>query len=93
MSTHPYRQQAGRLGALESWSRTADRTARTRNARAASPSSVECHYAHLDPERFADATEQQKLAAAEAARKAYYARLALKSAKARRRGGSDAVPA
>ena len=78
------RQQIGAMGAHESWARTPDRTARTRNGRAAGPANIEWHIARLDAERFANATEAQKLAAAEAARKAYYARLALASAKSRR---------
>ncbi len=78
-----------RYGALQSWANTVDRSARTRNARAASPSDLDWHLARL-PEKFAEATDAQRLAAAEAARKAYYARLALKSAQARRRGGVSA---
>lgn len=58
---------AGRIGALESWARTEDRSARTAPARAAFNA------------RFADYPDP------EAARKAYFARLALKSAQARRR--------
>ena len=81
---------AGRLGALTSWANTVDRTARTRSARAKSPSNVEYHLERLDPERFADATEAQKLAAADAARRAYFAELAMRSAQARRRGGDAA---
>jgi hypothetical protein len=73
------------IGSHESWARTADRTARTANGRAASPSQLEWHVARLDPERFADATDEQKLAAAESARTAYFARLALASHKARGR--------
>ncbi len=86
---NPLRQQIGRVGALESWANTIDRPARTRAARNNSPSSTEYWLNKLDPERFADASEQQKLDAADAARRAYFARLALKSAKARRRGGPD----
>lgn len=78
------RQLAGRAGALESWSRTPDRAARTANGRAAGPGDLEWHLARLDPQRFADATEAQRLAAADAAKKAWYARLAMNSAKARR---------
>lgn len=86
-------QQTGRIGGLTSWSRTADRTARTAPARNAGPASLDYHLERLDPERFADATDEQRLAAAEAARKAHFARLALKSARARRRGGPDVPPA
>ena len=87
MSTHP--QIAGRYGGLKSWSNTADRTARTAPARSAAPSSVEWHLARLDTERFANATDAQKLAAAESARKAYFVGLALKSARERRAGGDS----
>jgi len=77
-------QIIGRYGGLKSWANTPDRTARTRNARAKSPGSVEYWLAKLDPERFAKSTKADKLAAAEAAKNAYFAGLALKSAKARR---------
>jgi hypothetical protein len=78
------------FGANRSWANTSDRTARTRNGRAKSPSSVDWHIERLDPEKFANATPAQKLAAAESAKKAYYAELAMKSAVARRRGGDAA---
>ena len=75
----------GRYGALKSWSNTVDRSARTRPARSNSPSSLDYHLGRLDPERFADATESQKIAAAEAAKRAYFAEMAMRSAAARRR--------
>lgn len=84
------RQKIGRYGALKSWANTPDRSARTKNARAHSPSSTEWHLARLDPEVFANASATDKLRAAEAARKAYYAELAMKSAAARGRGGDAA---
>jgi len=88
----PARHEAiGRYGGLKSWANTPDRTARTAPARRRSPSNVEYHLERLDPERFADATESQRLAAAEAGRRAYFAELAMKSARARRSGGSDAA--
>lgn len=77
------RQQAGRLGGLTSWANTPDRAARNAPAIRANPSSVEWHLAHLDAERFADASDAQRLAAAETARKLYFAKLAFKSARAR----------
>lgn len=80
------RQIIGRAGAHESWANTVDRSARTRRARDNSPSSIEWHLARL-PEQFADAGQDARLKAAESARKAYYARLAMKSAAARRKGG------
>lgn len=80
-------QLAGRVGGLASWANTPDRPARTAAARRHSPGGIDYHLERLDAARFADATDAQRLAAAEAARRAYFARLALKSAKARRRGG------
>jgi hypothetical protein len=87
---NPNRVIIGRYGALKSWGSTPDRSARTAPARANAPSSIEYHLARLDPERFANATDKQKLDAAEAARKAYFTNLSLKSAKARARGGDVA---
>lgn len=78
------RQKYGRIGALNSWANTPDRSARTRNGRAKSPASIEWHEARLDPERFADASDADRRKAAESARKAYYSELAMKSAAARR---------
>lgn len=85
------RQAIGRYGAHKSWGNTVDRSARTRNARAASPAGVDYWLAQLDADRFAEATDQQKLDAADAMRRAYFARLALKSAKARGGGGDYAA--
>jgi hypothetical protein len=82
-------QQISRFGALKSWANTPDRSARTRPARSKSPASIEYHLERLDPVRFADATEAQKLAAAEAGRKAYFTELAWKSAAARRKASPD----
>ena len=67
----------GRIGAHTSWANTKDRTARTAPARAA-----------LD-QKFLDQAEGDPVRAAHL-RKVYYARLALKSAQARRAraGGS-----
>lgn len=87
----PHRQAVGRLGGLTSWANTPDRTARTRPARAKSPGSVEYFLDRLDPDRFANCSEEQRLAAAEAARKAYFQRLGLKSAASRRRKVADAA--
>ena len=63
---------AGRIGAHESWARTADRSARTAPARAALEAKF-LEEAGGDPVR------------AEHLKRAYYARLALRSAQARRR--------
>lgn len=78
----------GRAGALESWARTVDRSARTAKARAAGPASLDYHLERLDPERFANATDEQRLAAADAARRAYFSRIANRSAEVRRRGAA-----
>lgn len=67
----------GRLGAHASWANTTDRSARTAPARAA-----------LD-KKFLDEANGDPVRAAHL-RKAYYARLALKSAQARRRRGTKA---
>lgn len=82
------RQTLGRYGALKSWGQTADRTARTEPARRRSPASIDYHLERLDPERFANATAEQRLAAAEAARRAHFAKMALRSHEARRRGAA-----
>ncbi len=81
---------SGRVGGLISWANTSDRTARTQRSRDAGPGSIDYWVGKLDGERFASATEEQKRAAAEAAKKAHYAALALKSAQSRaRRKGTD----
>lgn len=85
MLTPAQRSLVARTAVLTSWSQTPDRTARTTNARAAGPGSHAYWLARLDPERFADATDAAKLAAAEALRRAHYTRLALASSKARAR--------
>lgn len=72
-----------RLAAHESWARTPDRAARTARARRSGPSGLQWHLDRLHPSLL-DAPEQARLAAAESARSAYYARLALASAKARK---------
>lgn len=71
---------AGRIGAYEMWSRTGDRTARTAKARAAAEDRFE---KLVDPEGKLTAAERAKRA--EAARKAHFQRMALLSAKARRK--------
>src|SRR3954468_16053015 len=82
--TTQQRRTHSSIGAHESWARTPDRTARTTAARSAGPAELSWHLARLDPERFADATDAQREAAAASARKAYFAKLALAPAKARR---------
>jgi hypothetical protein len=73
----PYRQLIGRKGGHVSWARTLDRSARTSAARAALEAKFLAE-AGGDPVR------------AEHLRKAFYADLALKSAKARRAKGGAA---
>jgi len=75
------RQIIGSIGAHESWSRTADRTARTAPGRRAF---LERFERQVDPEGALPSAERAKRA--EHLRKAYFQRLALKSAAARRRG-------
>lgn len=72
----------GRIGALESWSRTIDRTARTAPAHSKSPCSLEYHRATVDPNGEMSIADREK--AAENAHRAYMLRLAKASADARR---------
>jgi hypothetical protein len=75
------RSSIARLGAHESWARTADRAARTANARAGLLARFEREAREqLGP----GATEAQVAAAAESRKKAFYARIAAKSVAARR---------
>jgi len=74
---------AGRIGAHESWARTDDRPARTANARRAFLARFEHQ---VDPDGRLSPAERERRA--ESARKAYFARLALKSAAARRKGAA-----
>ena len=67
-----------KIAAHESWGRTPDRTARTANARK-----------KFEDKFLAEADGDPKRA--QSLRRAYYARLALKSAQARRRRGGDAA--
>lgn len=75
----------GQIAAHESWARTPDRPARTANARKAALDRFELE---VDPN--GELTPAERAKRAENARKAYFARLALKSAQARRRRGGDA---
>jgi hypothetical protein len=77
--------QAGRIGAYESWSRTENRPARTAAARKAMLDKFE---QQVDPNN--ELTQQERAKRAAYARKAYFARLALKSAQARKRRGGAA---
>lgn len=76
-------QLIGAIGAHESWARTADRTARTAPGRRAF---LERFEREVDPD--GTLTPDERARRAESARKAYFARLALASAKARAKGGA-----
>lgn len=79
-STPAERKLRAQIAAHDSWARTEDRSARTANARRA-----------LEEKFLAEADGDELRAAS--LRKAYFARLALKSAQKRRRwgGGNDAA--
>jgi len=82
------RSLRSQIGAHESWARTEDRSARTAKARKAALDRFE---REVDPN--GELTQQERAKRAEHARKAYFARLALKSAQARRTrkaGGASA---
>ncbi len=72
------RKLRAQIAAHESWAHTEDRSARTAKARRA-----------LEDKFLAEADGNPQRAAS--LRAAYYARLALKSSKARRRSGGDAA--
>jgi hypothetical protein len=73
----------GRIGALESWSRTADRTARTAAGHKASPVSIDYWINKLREEGIVAEADLYK--AAEERRRAHMLRLARRSAEARRK--------
>lgn len=75
-----HRTLRARLAAHESWARTADPTARTAPARAA----MDARFGReVDPDGTLPPAERARRA--DHARRAYYTRLALRSAQARRR--------
>ena len=74
------RRLRSQIGAHESWGRTVNRSARTLPARLALLDKFE---KQADPE--GKLLPAERATAAESLRRAYYARLALKSAQARRR--------
>jgi hypothetical protein len=80
------RVQIGRVGAYESWARTKDRSARTAPGRKAMLDKFE---REVDPNN--ELTPQERAKRAVFARKAYFARLVLKSAQARRRRSGGAA--
>lgn len=71
---------ASQVGAHESWARTTDRSARTAPARKA----FDDRFAAEIREQFPDLDDAEVVIRAEHARKAYYLRLALKSAEVRK---------
>jgi membrane-bound lytic murein transglycosylase B len=77
------RKLRSQIAAHESWARTVDRTARTANARRALLDKFE---READPNDELSPAERARRA--ESLRKAFYARMALKSARARRRRGA-----
>jgi hypothetical protein len=77
------RRTRAELGAHTQWSKEQDRTARTAAARENSPSSLKYHEKLVDPNGVLLPAERRKRAVN--SRKAYFARLQLKSAQARRR--------
>jgi hypothetical protein len=79
------RSLRSQIAAHESWAHTPDRTARTANARKAMLDKFE---RRVDPDGKLTPAERAKRA--EHARKAYFKRLALKSAQVRRRRGGAA---
>jgi hypothetical protein len=80
MLTPAEKSLRGQIAAHESWARTENRSARTAKARQA-----------LEDKFLAEAGGDPRRA--ESLRKAYYARMALKSAQARRRRDTSANPA
>ncbi|WP_280413772.1 hypothetical protein [Nocardia carnea] len=80
MSTPAERVLQARIAAHESWSKTPDRAARTAKARAAMASKFD---QVVDPDGLL--SPEERAYRADQARKAHYTRLALKSAKSRRR--------
>lgn len=81
------RSQIGRIGAHSLWAKVEDRTARTAAARAGLDRKFECE---VDPNN--ELLPAERAVRVQAARKAYFARLALKSAQARRRRSGVGQP-
>lgn len=82
------RRLASQVGAHESWARTPDRAARTAPARKA----FEDRFAAQVREQFPDIDDAEVATRAEHAKKAYYLRLALASAKARKAKAARRIP-
>lgn len=77
------RSLAGRIGAHAKWATTADRSAATAPARRALDERFD---REVDPDNLLDPVERARRAAS--ARRAYYSRLALKSAQSRRKAAA-----
>ena len=86
MLTPPERSIRAQIAAHERWAKTPDRTSATAPARRALEAKFE---REVDPDGKLSPIERAKRV--ENARKAYYARLALKSAEARRRKAGGAA--
>jgi hypothetical protein len=82
--TAEQRTLMARVAAHASWAATADRTARTSRARAAFMARFEDQ---VDPDR--TMTDKARAQAAESARKAYFARMAYLSSRARRKSNTQ----
>ena len=93
MPAHPNQIAGGRIGAHRSWANTVDRTARTQRTRDASPGGIDYWLKRLDADRFAEATDEQRLAAAQSLKSAHYSEMALKSARSRKRSAKPATKA
>lgn len=88
VATSAERKLSARIAAYESWAGTPDRSARTAPARAALMAKFE---AQVDPDGTLLPAERARRA--ELLRKAHFSRLALKSAKARRKSKEAAAEA
>ncbi|WP_374159062.1 hypothetical protein ACEWX3_07520 [Mycobacterium sp. G7A2] len=77
------RRAIASIGGLTGWANTTDRTRRMQTPREASPAEVLWHAKRLGFD--VDNLTKDQLAQAESARKLYFARLAYKSAAARRK--------
>jgi len=85
-ATESDRTLAARIAAHESWAKSANRSARTAPARAALLAKFE---AQVDPD--GSLSPEERLSRAENARKAHFTRLALKSARSRRKAADLTV--
>lgn len=84
--TPEQRSQRARIAVLESWANTSDPSARTKPGRDAAFAKFE---RQVDPDGVLSEPERKRRA--DAARRAHMARLAYRSAKARRQKGGEAA--